>query len=78
MNIGEAAQASAVSAKTIRYYESIELIPSAARAESGYRIYSHAEVHTLCFIRHARDLGFLVEQIGALLALWQDHSRAPM
>ncbi len=75
MNIGEASKASGVSAKMIRYYEEIALIPHAARSESGYRAYSGSDVHRLRFIRRARDLGFSVAEIGELLSLWDDQSR---
>ena len=75
-NIGEAASRSGVSAKMVRHYESLGLLPTVARTDSGYRRYSDKEVHTLRFIRRARDLGFSMAEIGKLLKLWQKRHRA--
>ena len=75
MNIGQASKRSGVSHRMIRHYETIGLIPKAARRDSGYRDYDDADVHTLSFIRRARDLGFPINEIAQLLALWQDRSR---
>ena len=76
MNIGRAAVASGVSAKTIRYYESIGLIRSADRRTNNYRDYSDDDIQTLLFIQRARNLGFPVKEVGALLGLWRDKKRA--
>lgn len=75
MNIGQAAEASGVSAKMIRHYEQVGLLPAARRTESGYRQYGDNEVHTLRFIRQARDLGFSIAEIGELVGLWQNRRR---
>lgn len=76
MNIGEAATRSGVPAKTIRYYESISLIPRAARTSGNYRDYDDHDLQTLRFIQRARKLGFAVRDVAALLTLWRDKRRA--
>jgi MerR family transcriptional regulator, copper efflux regulator len=74
MNIGEAATAAGLPAKTIRYYESIGLLPPPPRSDGNYRVYSEREVATLRFIQRARQLGFPLQEIGNLLSLWQDRN----
>lgn len=76
MNIGQAAQASGISAKMIRHYESIGLLEAPLRGGNGYRVYSDGDLKRLGFIRHARDVGFALAQIKALLQLWRDRERA--
>jgi MerR family transcriptional regulator, copper efflux regulator len=75
VNIGEAAQSSGISAKMIRYYEAIGLLPPAGRTRGRYREYDKANVQRLRFVRRARDLGFSLERISNLLALWSDQDR---
>ena len=75
-NIGEAAARSGVSAKMIRHYEALSLLPKVGRTSSGYRQYGPREVHTLRFVRRARELGFSMVEIAALLKLWQNRRRA--
>ena len=75
-SIGRAAELSGVTAKMIRHYESLELIPKAARTLGDYRVYRGSDIHTLRFIRRARGLGFSIDEIGTLLGLWRNQRRA--
>lgn len=74
--IGKAAQASGVSAKMVRHYESLGLLGEVGRTDSGYRQYTSADVHTLRFIKRARNLGFSMAEITELVSLWRDRGRA--
>ena len=76
LSIGEAARSAGISPRMVRHYESLGLLSAVARTDSGYRQYTEADVHTLHFIRRSRDLGFSMEEIAELLALWHDRGRA--
>ena len=76
MNIGEAAAAAGLSPRMVRHYEKIGLTPKALRTDAQYRDYSTNDVHRLRFVARARDLGFPIDEIGELLALWSDQTRA--
>ncbi|MDP9601622.1 Cu(I)-responsive transcriptional regulator [Variovorax sp. NFACC27] len=75
VTIGEAAQRSGVSARMVRHYEGLGLLPAVARTESGYRQYGEADIHTLRFIKRSRDLGFSMEEIAELVGLWNNRRR---
>lgn len=75
LNIGDAAHAAGVTPKMIRHYEALGLIPSPPRTDAGYRLYGEREVGMLRFIRQSRSLGFSIQQIEGLLALWRDPAR---
>lgn len=76
MNIGEAAEAAGVSAKMIRHYEQIGLVPAASRTDAGYRQYGPRDISILRFIRQSRRLGFSMEQIAELMGLWSNQERS--
>jgi len=76
VSIGEAARLSGVSARMVRHYEGLGLLPPVARTESGYRQYGDADIHTLRFIKRSRDLGFSMEEIAELVGLWHNRRRA--
>jgi Cu(I)-responsive transcriptional regulator len=76
VNIGTVADMTGISAKMVRHYESLGLLPPITRTDGGYRQYSQADVHTLRFIKRSRDLGFSMAEIAELVALWQNRRRA--
>jgi len=67
--IGELSRRTGCNIETIRYYERIELLPKAGRTRTGYRVYGAADVRRLSFIRRARELGFTLSEVRALLRL---------
>lgn len=76
MNISQAAATTGLTPRMIRHYEKIGLLPGTLRTAAGYRLFNEQDLHTLRFIQRARSLGFSIEQIGQLLALWQDRERS--
>ncbi len=76
INISHAAKATQLTPRMIRHYESIGLLPGTTRTAAGYRLFNEQDLHTLRFIQRSRSLGFSIEQISQLLALWQDRNRS--
>ncbi|WP_304304196.1 Cu(I)-responsive transcriptional regulator [Pseudacidovorax intermedius] len=76
LTIGQAAARSGVSARMVRHYETLGLLPAVSRTDAGYRLYGDADVHSLRFIKRARDLGFSIDEIQQLVGLWHDRSRS--
>lgn len=76
VSIGTAALRSGVSARMVRHYEGLGLLASVARTDGGYRQYSDADIHTLRFIKRARDLGFAMDEIAELVGLWHNRRRS--
>jgi MerR family copper efflux transcriptional regulator len=76
MNIGEASKASGLSAKIIRHYESIGVVPKVSRTGAGYRSYSETDIHVLSFVKQARTLGFSMKEMKKLVSLWRNKTRA--
>lgn len=75
LTIGRLAEQSGVSSKTIRYYEEVGLLPEPRRSANGYRRYDERSVHILRFVGRARELGFSMQDIEELLALWNNKRR---
>lgn len=75
VSIGEAARRSGVSARMVRHYESLGLLPAVARTDSGYRQYTAADIHSLRFVKRARELGFSMTEIAELVSLWHNRRR---
>ncbi|MCW5655531.1 Cu(I)-responsive transcriptional regulator [Hydrogenophaga sp.] len=76
VNIGTAARLSGISPKMLRHYEALGLLAAVPRTDSNYRQYSLADVHTLRFIRRARDMGFGLDAITELVSLWHNRRRS--
>ena len=76
VTIGQAAHQSGISPKMLRHYEGLGLLGSVRRTDSNYRLYDEADVHTLRFIRRARDMGFTLDQIRDLVNLWHNRRRS--